>query len=241
MHSHEKHQFELLEVPGANNVRELGGYKGQGGQPLAYKRFIRAGGLNSLTTAGVQAVRGLGVDCVIDLRSSRERELYPDTLENDSQVAYVHVPMLDHIQSSFTDENPSAFPDSMEEMYIGLLENDKDCFKKIFETFADPQYKTYIFHCTAGKDRTGLTAMLLLGLAGVSNEDIIEDYSHSQRLLGDMEIPADLPKYLFDSPPQRMADTIAHLDKNYGGIVPYLTAAGVDSKLQEAVIEKLFK
>lgn len=234
---------ELLDIPGAENVRDLGGYTGTDGRTVACRRFIRAGGMDALTQEGVAAVRGLGVRCIIDLRSGMERARNPDTLEQDAAIAYRHIPMLDYIQSSLAGEGQAVFPDSMEEMYLGLLENDKQDFLQVFRIFADPACPTVLFHCTAGKDRTGLVAMLLLGLAGVSAADIAEDYSYSERLRQvqpERREEDGLPAYLFDSPAQRMLDIIAYLERQYGGIPAYLTHIGADADMQAAVLEKLF-
>lgn len=231
---------DVLDVPGASNVRDIGGYPGAGGRPVAKRRFIRSGRVNELTEAGVRAVRELGVQCVVDLRSTFECARMPDTLREDAQIAYIHVPMLDYIQSEVGGEEPPQFPDSMTEMYIGLLEKSGDSFLRVFQAFADPAYRTVLFHCTAGKDRTGLSAMLLLGLAGVSHEDIIEDYSHSDKLDPQKQNHPSIPGYLFESKPETMAAAIDHLVVHYGGIVPYLAHIGVDDAMQRAVLAKLF-
>ena len=135
------------------------------------------------------------------------------------------------------------FPESMEEMYIGLLEKDQAQFREIFTLFANPKYKTMLFHCTAGKDRTGLTAMLLLGLAGVNNETIIEDYAWSQHLGPPILVEGNLsklPQYLFESQPETMRAAIDYLEKKHGSIRAYLSHIGVDSNQMRIILEKLF-
>ena len=70
-------------MPGAENIRDIGGYPGLDGRPVQKRRFIRAGGLGDLTADGVAAIRGLGVRCIVDLRASFERKKKPDALEKD--------------------------------------------------------------------------------------------------------------------------------------------------------------
>lgn len=237
-----KMKCELLAVEGAFNVRDLGGYHGKHGK-LSKRRFMRAGSLSSLTKAGRDSVRDMGVDCIIDLRSKMEVHNAPDALAGDDNIAYIHVSMLDYIQSNLADAAPPPIPASLSEMYIGLLENDKHKFAQIMRLFADERYSRILFHCTAGKDRTGLTAMLLLGLAGVDNEVIAEDYSYSEHLLEALrEQNADtgLPGYLFASRRETICTAMSHLEQNYGGIVPYLTHIGVDEAVQSAVLGKIF-
>lgn len=228
---------ELLDIPGAENVRDIGGYAGSGGKPLNKRRFIRAGGMHALTPGGVGAVRRLGISCIVDLRSTVEAKHMPDTLRDDEGIRYVHIPMLDYIQSSLADGLP-RFPASMAEMYTGLLDKSKKEFLEVFRVFADPAHKTILFHCTAGKDRTGLTAMLLGGLAGVSRADLVEDYSHSDKLNGAPIVPG-LPKYLFESRPETIEAAIDHLDTHYGGIAAYLAHIGVDDAMRAVLLDKL--
>lgn len=233
----EEMRCELLEVPGAENVRDIGGYPGIGGRPVNKRRFIRSGGMHALTQEGVRAVRGLGVGCIVDLRSTIEAKRMPDTLRDDRDIRYVHVPMLDYIQSAIAGGLPE-FPTSMKEMYIGILEKSKAELLQVFRVFADPAYHTVLFHCTAGKDRTGITAMLLDGLAGVSRADLVEDYTHSEKLGGGPIIPG-LPVYLFQSRPETIEAAIDHLDSNYGGISAYLSQIGVDDAMRSMLLEKL--
>lgn len=232
---------EVLDVPGAQNVRDLGGYLSWDGRPVRKRRFLRAGGLHALTSEGVAAVRALGVDCIVDLRSSFEASRMPDTLREDGEIDYVHLPMLDYIQSAIGDGGSPRFPDSMEEMYVGLLEHSGETFLRLLRVCGDPAYHTVLFHCTAGKDRTGVSAMLLLGLAGVSREDIVEDYSHSERLFPQRPLHPELPGYLFESRPETMEAALDHLDAEYGGVRGYLARIGVDGALEEALLRKLLE
>lgn len=232
---------KLIDVEGACNVRDIGGYIGLDGKVVKMGRFIRAGGLNGLTKAGIKAVRNLGTDCIIDLRSTREVQTMPDTLAQDQEIRYFHIPMLDYIQSSFASGDLTMFPASMSEMYIGLLEHDQDDFLKIFRLFANESYKTTIFHCTAGKDRTGVTAMLLLGLAGVSKADIIQDYAHSERFIVLPSFDVDIPAYVFESKPETMAAAMDYLEGHYGGIGKYLEHIGVDFEMKQSILQKLYK
>lgn len=113
----------------------------------------------------------------------------------------------------------------------------------MFELFADRRYRTCFFGCTAGKDRTGVTAMLLLALAGVAPDVIAEDYSWSSRLLKlpeDAEPDGRFPAYLGSSPAHTMLAVLRHLDRRYGGAEAYLLGAGVGAEQLGAVREKLF-
>lgn len=234
----ENFRCELLRVPGADNVRDIGGYPVANGRLVNYRRFIRAGDMSGLTTDGVKAVRELGISCIIDLRSTTEVTRCPDTLAGDVAIRYVHIPMLDYIQSSIASGDVSVFPASITDMYRGLLEDGKSDLLRVFQVFADPAYRTVLFHCTAGKDRTGISAMLLLALAGVDREDIQVDYSYSEKLIN-FPINPELPSYLFQSKPETIGAAMDHLEEVYGGAQAYLSHIGVDNAMQGAVLRKL--
>lgn len=232
---------ELLNVEGSFNVRDLGGYLNKEGKPVQYRRFIRAGSLADLTEQGKQVLEEMGVDCVLDLRSSHEVEVKPDAIEKDPQFHWHHVPMLDFINSNIAESKLDAFPESMEAMYIGMLDQGQKGFLRLFEIFADPAYHCCLFHCTAGKDRTGVTAMLLLALAGVDEKTIVEDYSHSENHIGPLSKnhPPHVPIYLVQSKPETMEGTLRHLNKRYGGPVAYLEQIGVTPAQMAAIKSKL--
>jgi len=222
-------------VDGAFNVRDIGGYRGQAGA-LAHGRFLRAGSLANLTDAGRERLLDYGVDCVVDLRSVYERSQKPGRLGEKHGVADIHIPMLDHIQSSSV-HDASWIPESLETLYIDTLKNGGADFLRVFEVFAQ-DYTCILFHCTAGKDRTGMTAMLLMGLAGVPEEDIIEDYSYSHKLNHEFMIPG-LPAFLFYSKPETMRAALDMLRQDYGGISGYLAHIGVTADMREKICGKL--
>lgn len=237
------YKCHIYKIAGVPNMRDIGGYQSSDGRVLAMGKFIRSTALAKLDIKGEAELRAMGVDLVIDLRSSIEREHAPDIIENAPDICYVHVPMLDYISSNFASGNFTCFPKSMHEMYIGLIDNAKDSFKRVFHLFADDSYKSCLFHCTAGKDRTGVTAMLLLGLAQVCDSIIIEDYSYTQSLLGLEPMsapPPGIPSYVFESSPETMRIALRHLKEKYGGAAKYLTHIGVDEEKQAKIIKKMF-
>lgn len=231
----------IYDIPGIQNIRDIGGYQAKNGKTVRKGRFIRSAALSGVTKPGEDALLALGVECVIDLRSNAERKIAPDTLEHHRNVHYAHIPMLDYISSNLASGDFTSFPKSMAEMYIGLLEHAGESFRRIFGLFSDERFNGYVFHCTAGKDRTGVTAMLLLGLAGVADEMIVEDYAYTEALtepVGEDYLP-DLPRYLFGANPETMRAAIAHIRGAYVDISSYLLHIGVTKEQQRLVLEKL--
>jgi len=235
-----EYRCNILETEGAKNVRDIGGYRGRGGV-LEYGRFIRAGSLADLTDAGRKELLRAGVDCIVDLRSGFERKEKPNALTEAHGVADFHVPMMDFIQSSaaqYVSDFLAWLPESLEALYHYTLHGGGADFLRAFKIFAEEDYRCILFNCTAGKDRTGMTAMLLLGLAGVCEEDIIEDYSYSHELQDCIIIPG-FPKFLFYSKPETMRATIDMLNRDFGGITGYLEHIGVTKEMCGAICAKL--
>lgn len=233
----------VYNIPGVDNMRDLGGYKTKDGRVTAGGRFIRSAALAGIDNTGISGFKKLKIDCVIDLRSTLERKKSPDAVENNKSFHFSHIPMLDHIQSNIAYDFISSFPASIPAMYIDLLDNSALSFKAVFDLLADERFSCCLFHCTAGKDRTGLVTMLLLGLAGVDDETIIEDYSYTRHLL---PLPEEvrklgLPEYLFSSEPASMRETLGYVYKKYGSIPEYLERIGVDEGMRARIIAKLLQ
>ena len=232
----------LLDVEGCFNIRDIGGYPTAAGDTVSHLRFVRSGSLFALTEQGKEQLLSLGLRCVVDLRSQVEVEHYPDAVADDPRFSWFHLPMLDYIHSSIAGKLPDTFPPSLEEMYFSLIEESKADFRRLFELFAQPGHESFVFHCTAGKDRTGITAALLLSLAGVDEQTIVEDYSHSQELLRDIMAKVDLshlPGYVLTSRAQTMQALLDHLKAHYGGGQGYLSQIGVAPSTQREVLRKL--
>ncbi len=210
-----------LPLEGALNVRDLGGYETDRGKTRSHV-FLRADNLAALTEGDLTFLREYGVTCAVDLRAQLERESSPDPLERQPWAEYHSVPMLDQLNSrNFEDK----FPDTMGQVYLDLLEGSGPAFARLAALLAQAQ-GCALFHCTAGKDRTGVTALLLLDLAGVSRQDIAEDYAVTEQYmkvvinaqLRRMEMEGIYGKeYLYRSQPQDILQAYDHLQEKYGG------------------------
>ena len=166
-----------LVLAGTRNTRELGGYPAACGRKTRRHAFLRSDGLSGLTDKDVQMLLDYGVCCVVDLRSESETAAAPSRLADVPGVDYYSIPMLDEAASQgFT----GGMPERMGDVYVKLLSGRGDAFARIIRIFAQHSGGTVLFNCTAGKDRTGVTAMLLLLLAGVPCEIVVADYSVSE-------------------------------------------------------------
>jgi len=229
-----------LEV--AHNVRHLGGYPAREGRTTS-DAVIRSAGLHRLTAKGLGALADAGVKVIVDLRSTveRERDVTPDP--SAAGIAHVFAPVFEQDHSPVGAAG-SEFPGYFV-VYQRILESGRTAYRTLFETVAETDGKV-VFHCAAGKDRTGVAAALMLALAGVEDETIVEDYAQSSRLLEPL-LAEWLPKMaergidevkarqLMASEPEDMRRTLEHVDALYGGAAGYLESIGVSATVLSAV------
>lgn len=243
-------QLRRLPIKNAYNIRELGGYATTGGQVTNHQQFLRGDDLTHLDEADLTYLRNYGVKSIIDLRSDYELHQGKNPLISREDVHWLHAPLLtiDREMVSNVEGFLKGFSEDKEgiltRMYVDILQNSQQELQEIF-TFIAAQEGCVLFHCTAGKDRTGVLAMLLLGLAGVSRPDIIANYMVSEVYHGMnprqrvMDLPIDFPNEVLQSKPQFIAGAYDSLIENYGSIKEYLLSIGITKESLEAIQQKL--
>lgn len=229
-----------LPLTGAFNVRDLGGYAAAGGQTTRFHRFLRAAELRRLTEDDQNFLIQYGVRAIFDLRSVPEAEESPDPILPG--VTHYAFPLLDHLNSAQTRKE---LPDSMAEVYIALLQDNGETFAAMLRQMLKTD-GCILFHCSAGKDRTGLTAMLLLGAAGVPKETILQDYEVSEKYLAPVIakiLPIlqekGIPSHLLSSQRANMEAALEWIGKNAGSIPLYLNRIGLSDDEIKALADKL--
>lgn len=219
-----------LEV--AHNVRHIGGYRGAIG--TTRDDIVRSAGLHRLTERGLAALVDSGISTIVDLRSSAERAEHATPDATTFGIRHLHTPVWE------TNASPSGLGDGFKgyaPVYRAMLETGAPAYRSLFETIASST-DGVLFHCAAGKDRTGVAAALLLSLAGAPEADIVEDYALSEALLAPMfaefaprmaerGIDEAKAKALMASSPDAMADTLQHLHDRYGGAEGYMRIIGM--------------
>lgn len=233
-----------LPLDSAWNVRDLGGYPTKGGGQTASHRLLRSATLHMLTPEDQQALYDYGVRLVVDLRSPMELEDSPNLLRGYRDMVYENVPLDDEIQA---EDFAGHFPDNMGEMYTRLLDDNQEAMARALTLLAEAQ-DCALFHCTAGKDRTGVIAMLMLDAAGVDEDTIIGDYAATEGYMEGMfavqramlqRMGVEYPESIFQSKPEFMQLAVSHLRTRYGGAADYFRAIGLAQPTVEQLIEKL--
>ena len=228
----------VVDMEGCFNFRDLGGYRTADGRTIRWQRLFRADGLHRLTDTDLNQLADLGLATVIDLRTGQELEEVGRISWPASDLAYHHLPMLDVLPDRTT---YPAWVDAsyVAERYEGMLEKGADAMADALLILADPSAYPAVFHCAAGKDRTGLLAAVVLGLLGVPDDDIITDYALSQEAMGRMLtwLRAERPDVreqidnsaaaIVAAEPDTMSLFIQRLRQRYGSFATYAESLGV--------------
>ena len=232
----------LIPLEGMVNTRDLGGYETQSGSYSKSHKYVRASSPSHATQADIHDLKDYGIKAVIDLRSDFEQEKQPNPFENEPDIDFYKVNL-------FASSTTAVVPKEVREyknlggVYIYMLEAMKDQFKNIFDIFLQYPYDGVLFHCSAGKDRTGVTAALLLDLIGCHEYDIVKDYSESFE--NNLEINEELSQMMEDkemsqylkSMPAYMMEFLDYLREHYGSSREYLHQIGLSYDEIEQIIE----
>lgn len=225
----------LIRLDGVLNLRELGGYPTADGGETLLRRLLRSDDLDQLTPAAQGFLIDYGVRTVIDLRDEPERQAAPDVFASSTRVDYRHLPFFD-------DEGNRVGPPTLAETkgarYLRWLDLYPDNIRQVFRGLAGVREGITLFHCAAGKDRTGLVAALMLALAGVPDDAIDADYAVSFELLRPATglLREDAAQrgedmVLFERRaaclPETMQEVLDGLRGRYGGAAGYLRRIGL--------------
>ena len=233
----------LLEA--AHNVRDLGGYTIGDGRPIAWGRLWRADGLARLTAADLAALAPLHLSTVIDLRTAGEVETAGRFPFEQHPVDLVHLPVVDrtwvHEELPSFDDHDDPEVEFLAWAYADMLADGGPRFGDALRHLARPGVLPAMFHCAAGKDRTGLLAALLLAGLGVDDDVIAADYALTAAAMVRMRASwaaqspeaaariAEVPSMLLAARPEAMVRTLVALREAYGSIDDYLGTIGVDA------------
>ena len=245
-----------IVMDGPSNFRDLGGYPTLDGSYTRWGQVFRSDGLHELSDADHQIMAGLGITKIFDLRSHEEVDRAPDRVPDG--VTHVHFPMSSDVARGRTmlqrilDGDLDKFDeDDMASGYLRMLEGFPDYLSQMVAAVGNGE--RILFHCTAGKDRTGITAMVLLGLADVSEPHILDDYeisaqyrAHStegtnwfQKVIEEAGRNPDDYRAMWGSPRRAMRKTLDGVGETWGTTADYLRSTGVADETAAAARQAL--
>ncbi len=229
----------LIELEGCLNFRDLGGYPTADGRTLVWRRIYRSDSLHRLTKSDCARIRDeLRVTDLVDLRSSAELSVDGRGLLENEPLAFHHVPLFDGNTSIASFEVKEM---TLADRYLGLAEVAKPAIARVVTIVAEAEGGT-VYHCAAGKDRTGVISAILLSALGVSDELIVADYALTQQnldaivaRLGESEgyktMLDALPPDTLHADPQTMVSLLEQLRERYGSAEGYLESADVGDEV----------
>lgn len=246
-----------LMTRGLCNARDLGGFPTADGKTTRFGVFVRSEAPVDLPEEDLVYLRDYGITASMDFRSIGEIQARPSDLRE--RMPYYHRPLFNEAAMAGSAPHP---PKNIGwgEQYIAMAEESRDWAKDVLAIAAENQ-GALLYHCTTGKDRTGLMTCYLLSIAGVGRTDIAADYCISQVFLepvyekmragkmrlgpppgeergGKMPMPL-MDDSFFQTPASAMLRLIDYLTERCGGVVEYLRSIGVEEAVLEALRNKL--
>jgi protein-tyrosine phosphatase len=238
----------LIALEGAVNFRDLGGYATLDGRRTRWRVLFRADGLSELSQTDFSVMRDLGIRTVVDLRSGHEVEQSRFDVEAHP-VDFHHFPFINQLPDV---EQWDRRPGLLGAQYKEMLDDAAPQIIGALEVLTAADSRPAVFHCTAGKDRTGLLSALVLSLLGVPEETVVADYALSgeamERLRAKLIVKypdskdtiSDIDE-VFSANPANMVELFAYLRERYGSVTEYAGAVGVPDAVVACLREELLE
>ncbi len=208
-----------IDLQGTSNFRDIGGYLTEKGLQLRFGRIFRSDNLSKLTSSDWEVIKGLGISKIIDLRRSDEKARSQTVVPLDSGIEIIEIPidveilgkseLIEHI---FSKAIKRVTNDDMAQMYEDLLAKSRSELAQTVSLLLEPTQTSTIVHCTAGKDRTGLSVALVQLLLSVPQQQVMSDFLLSNAFRTPTRIAA-------------LSEKLKSHQVNIDDIVPYLSAS----------------
>jgi protein-tyrosine phosphatase len=187
-------------MEGASNFRELGGYSSGNGKQTVWGKVFRAQALDRLSDRDVEKIREMGIKTVIDFRGDDEVEKAPSRLPEGVRVVRLPIAVGNNTSDSVRQMMQSLLSDSlqgirfMEEINRRFATEFAGQYKAFFDILLREENYPVVFHCTAGKDRTGFAAAMLLSALDVDWDTVMEDYLLTNNYLEPQSLAPQMPE-----------------------------------------------
>ncbi len=219
-----------IALTGASNFRDLGGYVGHMGRPVKWRKIFRSDHLANLSPADLQQIQSIGIKRSFDFRGVQESQAQSyDWPHIQRHSLSIEPTVVQRLQAQHLTGKPLTAADALDAMqttYRDFVRSDSQRFAQLFEHLLD-QPDPLLFHCTAGKDRTGLAAALVLSALGVSETDIWRDYLLTNQLykrnsIGATSLAPDVLKIVWEVQESFLQASLEEIQTSYGNIQNYL-------------------
>lgn len=228
-----------IPLDGSVNFRDLGGYQTVDGRQIKWGKIYRSDNLARLSDMDQIKLKNMGIKLVCDFRTDAEIKKAPDRLPDNNSIKYLHLPVI-HGES----DNTLLFDkikkgdigwisiDFMIQGYIKSIEEFSNTWGEVMERLAEPENLPLVFHCTAGKDRAGTCAALILLLLGIPEQTVIDDHGLSNiyivkvlekiyTYIRSLDIDPERVSPYFTAPKECIISLIRHINCHYGSVYNY--------------------
>ncbi|TGD74272.1 tyrosine-protein phosphatase [Mangrovimicrobium sediminis] len=235
-----------LGLHGTPNFRDFGGYRTADGREVKWGYLFRSGQLAHLNDADLALLEQLGLEMVCDFRQSMEKQTHPSRLPDARAPRILDLPIVPGNSSSLfaeaeqeraapRDISPEEMFEFMRHINRDFVEGQREAFARMFSEILALDEGRFLIHCSAGKDRTGFAAALILSALGVPWQRVLEDYLLTARYFDpEVELRRIRRKYQLDHLPAEaimpilevheayLAAALASIESNYGSVENYL-------------------
>ena len=226
-----------IVLEGAVNFRDQGGYRTENGRFVKWRRLFRSDSLHDLTESDVQTITGtLGLTTIVDLRSINSVLEDGRGLLALSGIAYHNYPFLERrgIEPPTSGSDPG---ERLTAIYQWILLNAGTLMAQAFNALAQDVNQPALFHCNAGKDRTGVLGATLLSVLGVSREDVVADFLMTNEVIDGIlarikKMPGfqDSTRDGIMAPQSAIEKFLDVMQREFGGPESYLLRHGVQQE-----------
>jgi protein-tyrosine phosphatase len=220
-----------IPLNGASNFRDLGGYVGHMGRPVKWRKIFRSDHLANLSPDDLKQIQSLGVKRSFDFRGVQESQAQTyDWPGIQRHSLSIEPTVVQRLQAQHLTGKPLTAADALDAMqttYRDFVLVDSRRFAELFEHLLD-HADPLLFHCTAGKDRTGLAAALVLSALDVSESDIWRDYLLTNQLYkrnstGATTLSPDVLKIVWEVQESFLKASLEVINTDHGGMHQYLS------------------
>ena len=235
-----------IPLQGASNFRDLGGYVGHGGRTVRWRVMFRSDHLARLSAADLGQIQALSIGRTFDFRGELESQAQAYQLPHVQRHSLAIEPtLLQYLQAQVqvgrrvTADDAAA---AMHATYRGFVRHTSERFAELF-THLLAHDVPLVFHCTAGKDRTGLAAALILSALGVSRENILHDYMLTNALYrhepgATTELSPDVMAVVWRVQEDFLHTALLAIDEDHGSMAQFLKVRmGLDAQNLERLRE----
>mgnify|MGYP003348567448 FL=1 len=229
----------LVQLDAVHNFRDMGGFPTTSGRTTKWRTLFRADGLYRLKGDDLAVVTDLGLRTVIDLRTPTELEERGRFPVDQHPVDFHHISIIERPWKPEDISDTDEAADFLEAAYVRMLEDGLTKFPRAIKSLCRPGALPAVFHCAAGKDRTGMMAMLVLGALEVADEYIVADYALTQDGMARFlqwavanfpdayERMTSMPAAFTSAVPEAMMRMVGLVRRSHGSITNYVLELGV--------------